>query len=104
MPTKLRIMSLSEFRANATQTTDWVRREGGRVWITKHGKSVCALVPLEQCEEIEKMEGRPRSEDRTRLETLYRHWKSAKNQGLTPDEDREWREMFKAIGEGRRGF
>ncbi|MDP7150718.1 MAG: hypothetical protein QGI08_04925 [Paracoccaceae bacterium] len=74
-----RIVSLTEFRRDATRQTEWVRHQGGRVWISKHGKLVCAVVPMFQCQQLEDFEGRSLAEERRRLERLYQRWKAVKN-------------------------
>jgi len=78
MQSEYRILSLTDFRRNATRETEWVRHMGGRLWITKHGRQVCAVVPMHQCELIERWEGRSLAEERRRLEALYRRWKAIK--------------------------
>lgn len=74
-----RIISLTEFRRDATRQTEWVRHQGGRVWISKHGRMVCAVVPMFQCQMLEDFEGRSLAEERQRLERLYKRWKAVKN-------------------------
>ena len=79
MLSEYRILSLTEFRRDATRQTEWVRHQGGRVWISKHGKLVCAVVPMHQCQMLEDFEGRSLAEERRRLERLYKRWKAVKN-------------------------
>ena len=79
MLSEYRILSLTEFRRDATRQTEWVRHQSGRVWISKHGKLVCAVVPMSQCQMLEDFEGRSLAEERRRLERLYRRWKAVKN-------------------------
>ena len=72
------IVSFTEFRREATRLTAWVEHMGGRVWITKHGRAVCAVVPMNQCERLEKWEGSTLAQERERLELLYARWKAVK--------------------------
>ena len=89
MTSKLKIKSLSEFRKSAASLTDWVAGDGRRIWITKHGKVVCAVVSLDRLETLEKLEWQPRAEDRLRYSELYTAWKMAKGHGLTEARDRD---------------
>ena len=104
MTSKLKIKSLSEFRNYAASLTDWVAQDRRRIWITKHGKVVCAVVALDRLETLEKLEWQPRGEDRARYAELYTAWKMAKGHGMAEVDDRDWREWFEEVGEGRRGF
>jgi len=104
MSSKLKIKSLSEFRKNAASLTDWVAQDRRRIWITRHGKVVCAVVSLDRLETLEKLEWRPRGEDRERYAEHYLAWKRAKGLGLSEADDRDWREWFEEVGEGERGF
>ena len=90
MQSEYRILSLTDFRRDATRQTEWVRHQGGRVWISKHGKLVCAVVPMFQCELLEKWESRSLAEERRRLELLYRRWKAVKAGDEGSAEMLEW--------------
>lgn len=81
MQQNLRIVSLSDFRKNAPRLTDWIRQAEGRIWVTKHGKTVCGVVPLDQLEMIEKLEGRSRAEERERFARGLQHLEIAKGVG-----------------------
>ncbi|MBR9653149.1 hypothetical protein [Thalassovita aquimarina] len=91
-----RIVPVTEFRRDATKLTNWVLQSGGRVWITKHGTASCAVVPMFQCELLEKWEGRSLAEERRRLDRLYARWKAVKasepgtDLPLPWDWEREW--------------
>ncbi|WP_323785162.1 hypothetical protein [Thalassovita sp.] len=73
-----RIIPVTEFRRDATRLSGWVQHRGGRIWITKHGAASCAVVPMEQCELLEKWEGRSLADERRRLDRLYAQWKAIK--------------------------
>lgn len=73
-----RITSLSEFRANTAQMTGWVQHMGGRLWLTRHGKFVAALVPVFQCQRLEEWERRSLAVERARMELRYQKWKRVK--------------------------
>ena len=104
MQQNLRIVSLSDFRKNAPRLTDWIRQAEGRIWVTKHGKTVCGVVPLDQLEMIEKLEGRSRAEERERFARVYCTWKSQKALGMDTALDQNWQEFFEEVAAGRRGF
>ena len=84
-----RIASLTVFRRNATTLTEWVRHSGGRVWITKHGRSVAAVVPMYQCERLEEWEMRSLAAERRRMELAYAKWKAVKAKDLDTYEQLE---------------
>lgn len=73
-----RITSLSEFRTHTAQMTGWVQHMGGRLWLTRHGKFVAALVPVYQCQRLEEWERRSLAEERARMELRYQKWKRVK--------------------------
>lgn len=73
-----RITSLSEFRTNTARMTGWVQHMGGRLWLTRHGKFVAALVPVFQCQRLEEWERRSLAEERARMELRYQKWKRVK--------------------------
>ena len=91
-----RIVPVTEFRRDATKLPGWVEYQEGRVWITKHGKATCAVVPMRQCELLERWEGRSLAEERERLARLYKRWKAIKAREpgtglhLPWDWEREW--------------
>jgi prevent-host-death family protein len=85
-----RIVPVTEFRRHATRWTEWVRHEGGRVWITKHGRTVCAVVPLDQLELLETWENRSLEAERARLELAYARWKAVKARESWRPRDPDW--------------
>ena len=100
MLSEYRIISLTEFRRDATRQTEWVRHQGGRVWISKHGRLVCAVVPMDQCQLLEDFEGRSLAEERRRLERLYRRWKAVKNGDESSADMELWRIQNSDYGGG----
>ena len=73
-----RITSLTEYRADCAALTGWVQHMGGRLWLTKHGKFVAAVVPVFQCERLEEWERLSLADTRRRMEEDYRRWKRVK--------------------------
>ena len=45
-----RSVPLSQYRKHCAHLTGWVQHMGGRLWLTKHGKFVAAVVPVFHCE------------------------------------------------------
>ncbi|KNG95197.1 type II toxin-antitoxin system Phd/YefM family antitoxin [Pseudaestuariivita atlantica] len=88
------IVPLTDFRRDCSRWTGWVRSEGGRVWISRHGRCEAALVPMFQCERLEKFERRSLADERARIEACYARWKRAMTDedGFTPF---EWGEFGK---------
>ena len=80
-----RIVPLTDFRRDCAKEVDWVRHMGGRVWLTRHGKIVAAVVPNFQCEMLERFERHSLAEERARIERNYARFKAAKA-GQDPDE------------------
>lgn len=76
--TPYRITSLTEFRQSCGDGMHWVHGMGNRLWITRYGRAVAALVPMHQCELLETWETRSLREERTRMEDNYRRWKRVK--------------------------
>ncbi len=72
------VKRLSEFRADTAGSVDWVRSMGGRIWLTRHGRGVAAVVPMFQCEMLETWEGATFNEERARMERDYARWKAIK--------------------------
>ncbi|MDF1803212.1 hypothetical protein [Thalassovita sp.] len=85
-----RIASLSEFRRNTAQHAGWVQHAGGRLWLTRHGRTVAALVPMHQCQMLETWESRSLEEERRRYERSYSRWKAIKAQEPGSDEPFIW--------------
>ncbi len=79
MVEKLRAMSLTEFRADASAQVAWVAQMGGQVWIRKHGKVVAGVVPFYQIRMLEALtHGTADPEARRRtIEREYAAWKRA---------------------------
>ncbi|MGY3438934.1 MULTISPECIES: hypothetical protein [unclassified Marinovum] len=73
-----RISPLSDYRKHCSQLTGWVEHMGGRLWLTKHGRFVAAVVPFFHCERLEEWERRSLAEERRRLEDNYEKWKRVK--------------------------
>lgn len=82
--TPYRITSLTAFRQSTAEGMHWVHGQGNRLWITRYGRAVAALVPMHQCEQLEIWETRSLREERARLEDQYRRWKRLKGQGEEP--------------------
>lgn len=55
MPDKYRVMTLTEFRADASRQLAWVEWMGGHVWITKHKKAIAAVIPFYQLKPLEEL-------------------------------------------------
>lgn len=83
-PTPYRITTLTEFRQSSAEGLRWVEGMGNRLWITRYGRAVAALVPMHQCEQLEIWEMRSLREERARLEALYTRWKRVKGAGGEP--------------------
>lgn len=73
-----RILSLTEFRAEASHWCRWVAHEEGRIWITRHGRVAAALVPVAQCRMLERFELRSLDQERARMEAMYARWRRVK--------------------------
>ena len=80
-----RLLPLTEFRRDCATQVNWVRHMGGRLWLTRHGKVVAAVVPNHQCEMLERFERNSLEEERARIERDYARFKAAKA-GACPDE------------------
>ncbi|WP_116599153.1 type II toxin-antitoxin system Phd/YefM family antitoxin [Primorskyibacter marinus] len=78
MKTEYRITPLSSFRRDSGRLTEWVRHSGGRIWLTKHGKAVAAVIPMFQCERLETWENVSLAEKRRQMEEGYARWKAVK--------------------------
>jgi hypothetical protein len=72
MTVDYRILSVSEFGRTMVDNIGWVRHMGGRLWLTNHGRNVASVVPVYQCEMLERWDGLKLDEERRRIEAGYR--------------------------------
>ena len=83
--TSHQIVSLPTFRKDCSKWVGWCRHTGGRVWVSRHGRLDAALVPMDQCERLERFESRSLAEERRRMEMAYSRWKRALADGGEAD-------------------
>lgn len=77
----VKTVPLVQLRRKASALINWVEFEQGRVWVTRHGKVAAVLVPLQQCEQLERFELRSLEEERLRMQIAYRRWRRAVSAG-----------------------
>lgn len=86
-----RNVPLSDYRTHCARLTGWVQHMGGRLWLTRHGKFVAAVVPVHDCERLEEWERRSLAEERARMEAAYQKWKRVKAvTGRSGEIEGEW--------------
>ena len=73
-----RVLPLSRFREEAGKSLTWVTREGGQIWLTRHGKAVAALIPLYQLEMLEAVLGLSEAERQERVAMEQVRFRAAK--------------------------
>jgi len=84
-PTPYRMVSLTEFRRNASELTNWVSYRGGRVWLLKHRRVVATVVCNSDAEKLDKWDGRSLDEQKRRMQILWRRWEAVKSGEMLPD-------------------
>ncbi len=83
--TPYRMVSLTEFRRNASQLTNWVSYRGGRVWLLKHRRLVATVVTNADAERLDRWDGRSLEEQKRRMEILWNRWQRVKAGEILPD-------------------
>ena len=51
-------ISFSRFRANAAAELNFVTKDGGNLWLTRHRKPVCAVVSMRDAHQLAALQGR----------------------------------------------
>ena len=58
----IHVISFSDFRANAATELKFVTQERGNLWLTKHRKPVCAVIPMKDADILAALQGRTMDE------------------------------------------
>lgn len=98
-----RILPLSRFREEAGKSLTWVTREGGQIWLTRHGKAVAALIPLYQLEMLEAVLGLSEAERQERVAMEQVRFRAAKAIELREERRRGSRPGGRRVGGQGRG-
>ena len=74
MPPKFEQTTVTLFRAHVSRHLDWVRQEGGHLYLTSHGRRMAAVIPAPQAELIEMVCDYTVREQRRRNDRLLTAW------------------------------
>lgn len=75
---KNRFVSLTDLRLNKDNMLGRVAHNGDRLWITRNGRMICAVVSVKQAELIEEFELRSLEEVKRRQMADLERWKRVK--------------------------
>lgn len=75
-----KILSLTEFRAQASFNIKWMNHMGRHLWISKHGRHVAGVIPIDHLRILERMLGWDNQAFMHDQEIRYKRWRAAKAQ------------------------
>ncbi|MGH1453501.1 MAG: hypothetical protein ACRBBV_10050 [Paracoccaceae bacterium] len=75
---KNRFVSLTDLRLNKDNMLGHVSQNDERLWITRNGRMICAVVSVRQAELIEEFESRSMEEFKRRQMQDLERWKRVK--------------------------
>ena len=74
---QFQVINLQDFRESLAAQVRWVEGRGAHVWITKHGKHVAAVIPIQHLRMLEALLSGTLDDKRAKLEREYTAWKRA---------------------------
>ena len=76
-----RRISLSEFRAQMPQHLEFVRHQGGHLWLMNHAREMAGVVPMHHVKMIERFETKTLEDVERENQRLYDRWMQVKGGG-----------------------
>lgn len=87
MNTPVRLIPMADFRARMGHEIGWVESGGGRLWITRHGRTVAGVVSMSEVERLESWEvlsDYGLRQLRRMWQEQYTDWRGGALRGLPP--------------------